>query len=108
MRNNKVRIAECGLRIGAMMIGSLLWAAPVAAAEQKADPSFLHGVGQVIDGLVLEFPKTVLDGTLEGPPVVGTVFGALAGVVRAGQKTVGGMLEMSAGFDPWGTKRNHR
>ncbi len=85
----------------------LVAAVPWAFAAEQSDPSFLHGVGQVIDGLVLEFPKTVLDGTLEGPPVVGTVFGALAGVVRAGQKTVGGILEMSAGFDPWGTKRKN-
>ncbi len=76
-----------------------------AAEEQQADPSFLHGLGKMIDGLVLEFPKTVLEGTLAGPPVVGTVLAALGGIASAGQKTFSGLMEMSAGFDPWGTKR---
>lgn len=75
------------------------------AAEQQPDPSFLHGLGKVIDGMVLEFPKNVLEGTLDGPPVVGTVLGALGGAARASQKTFEGLMEMSAGFDPWGGKR---
>ena len=88
----------------ASVVGFLLFVAPVQAAQQ-ADPSFLHGVGQVIDGLVLEFPKTVLEGTLEGPPVVGTLVGVLAGAVRAAQKTAAGIAEMAEGFDPWGSTR---
>ena len=80
-------------------------AAPVIA-ETKAEPSFLHGVGQVIGGIVFELPKTVLEATLEGPPVVGTVVGLLAGTARAFQTTVGGVVEMAAGFDPWGTKKH--
>jgi len=77
-------------------------------AAEKPEPSFLHGVGQVLDGLVFELPKTVFEATLEGPPVVGTAIGLLAGAARAAQKTVGGVVEMAAGFDPWGAKRRHR
>lgn len=90
---------------GAAML--LLFAiSPIAfAADEQPDPSFLHGLGKVIDGVVLEFPKTVLEGTLAGPPVVGTVLAALGGLASAGQKTISGLMEMSAGFDPWGTKR---
>ena len=83
---------------------TLLTASPVDAAQQS-DPSFLHGVGQVIAGLLFELPKTVLDATLTGPPVAGTMVGLLAGTARALQVTAGGLVEMSAGFDPWGTKR---
>lgn len=75
------------------------------SAEQKADPSFMRGLGKTLDGVVLELPKTILEGTLAGPPVVGTVMGALGGAARALQKTFSGLAEMSAGFDPWGTKR---
>lgn len=75
------------------------------AAQQQSDPSFMHGLGKMIDGLVLEWPKTVLEGTLAGPPVVGTLMAALGGLASASQKTVSGLMEMSAGFDPWGTKR---
>ena len=76
-----------------------------AAADTKVEPSVMHGLGQVIGGLIVELPKTVLDATLTGPPVVGTAVGLLAGTARALQKTVGGIVEMATAFDPWGTKR---
>jgi hypothetical protein len=79
-----------------------------ASAASDRDPSFMHGAGQVVAGVLLEFPKTVLQGTVDGPPVVGTLVGALAGVVHALQKTAGGLVEMSAGFNPWGAKRRNR
>ncbi len=94
--------------LGWLAVGIVLGMPNAFAAAEQSEPSFLHGVGQVIDGLVFELPKTVLEATLEGPPVVGTAIGLLAGAARAAQKTVGGIVEMSAGFDPWGTKRHHR
>ena len=75
------------------------------AAEQKADPSFMHGIGKTLDGIVFQLPKTIIEGTLAGPPVVGTLMGALGGAARALQTTVAGLAEISAGFDPWGSKR---
>lgn len=77
----------------------------VLAAEPEHEPSFLHGAGQVFAGVIFELPKNVLTGTLEGPPVVGTAMGLLGGAARAAQKTVGGVVEMAQGFDPWGVKR---
>ncbi|MBI3458364.1 MAG: hypothetical protein HY002_21545 [Candidatus Rokubacteria bacterium] len=68
----------------------------------------MHGAGQVVAGLLFELPKTVLDATLTSPPVVGTVVGVLAGTARALQKTVGGLAEMAAGFNPWGITRRRR
>jgi len=91
-----------------MGLCAVLLESPSAAAATESDPSFLHGAGQVVAGLLLEFPKTVLEGTLDGPPVVGTVMGALAGVVRATQKTAAGFLEMGTEFNPWGRKRRRR
>ncbi len=60
----------------------------------------------MIAGLAFELPKTVLDSTLSGPPVVGTLMGMLAGAIRALQMTVGGLKEISDGFDPWGIKQD--
>ncbi len=79
--------------------------ASARAAEAKPDPSFLHGVGQVVAGVVFELPKTVLDATLTEPPVIGTAVGLLAGTARALQVTTAGLVEMAAGFDPWGIKK---
>lgn len=86
--------------------GLIAFPAFVLAAEPKPDPSFMHGLGKTVGGVVLEFPKAVLQGTLDGPPVVGTVLGALGGLIRAAQTTFSGILEMGEGFDPWGTKRD--
>ena len=73
-----------------------------------AEPSVRHGLGRVVAGSIFEWPKTILEATFDGPPVVGTMIGVLAGAARATQEIVGGVLEMGAGFDPWGTKRTRR
>ena len=92
-------------RIAAGALGMLLLASPSAAAEPPSDPSVKHGAGEVVGGLLVEFPKTVVQATLESPPVIGTAVGVLAGVARALQRTVGGLVEMARGFDPWGAKK---
>jgi hypothetical protein len=70
----------------------------VLAVEQEDAPSIRHGVEQVVGGVLLEFPKSVLAGTMQGPPIAGTVVGALGGVVGALQKTVSGLIEMAVAF----------
>jgi len=87
------------------VLTAVVAATSARAAEAKPDPSFLHGVGQVVAGVVFELPKTVLDATLTEPPVIGTAVGLLAGTARALQVSAAGLIEMAAGFDPWGTKR---
>ena len=79
--------------------------APTLARAEERRPSFLHGVGQIVGGIVLEFPKTVVEATITGPPIVGTAVGMLAGLSKAGQLTIRGVREMILGFDPWGIKR---
>ncbi len=91
-----------------MLAAWLAAAIPLAAAEDHSDPSMKHGAGQVITGVLTEFPKTVVQATMDGPPVVGTAVGILAGVSRALQKTVGGVVEMSQAFDPWGINKRRR
>ena len=105
-----VRHAACGMRHGGrlVLVGALFCAAllaPEALAEQKSEPNFLHGVGQVVGGVLFELPKTVIDATMTSPPVIGTIVGLFAGTARALQTTVAGLVEISQGFDPWGTKK---
>ena len=95
----------CRWAVWGVSCGLLLLGAPPVRAETPREPSFMHGVGQVVAGVVFELPKTVLEATMTEPPVVGTVVGLLAGTARALQVTVGGLVEMASTFDPWGRKK---
>ena len=79
--------------------------AQALAAEPVREPSVMHGAGQVVRGTVVELPKTVIEGTLNGPPVVGTAMGLLGGTVRALQVTAAGLVEMAQGFHPFEERR---
>lgn len=75
------------------------------ATASDAEPSVGHGLGRIVAGALFEWPKTIVDATLTNPPVVGTMVGIFAGLVRAVEMTTAGVREVSAGFDPWGIKR---
>ncbi len=92
---------------GMFLLCIVLFAASSVQASNQ-DPSVGHGFGKVIGGLLFELPRTVIDATLTAPPVVGTMIGLLAGTARALQTTAAGVVEMAAGFDPWGTKKRQR
>ena len=83
----------------------MLCVAPTVVAEQQAEPNVLHGAGQVVRGLVVELPKGVLEGTIDGPVVVGTMVGLFGGAVRALQVTAAGLVEMAQGFHPFEERR---
>lgn len=94
----------------ALAVGGMLFlrCPAVFAQNQKADPSFMHGLGKAVAGATITLPKAVLDGILTGPPVVGAMIGLLGGAARAAQMVAEGVLEMSAGFDPFGVKKRRR
>jgi hypothetical protein len=75
-----------------------------AQRQLSREPTFLHGLAQVIKGVVWELPKTTVDATLDGPPIAGTVIGLLAGAAAAVRTTWAGLHEMITVFDPWSTK----
>ena len=77
----------------------------LAEAADRAEPSVVHGAGQVVQGVIVELPKTVLDATMHGPVVVGPLVGLLAGAARALQVTTAGLVEMAAGFHPFEERR---
>lgn len=95
-----VSVRSAGILVLALGLATTGW-----AAEPPPEPSFLHGAGQVVAGVVFELPKTVLDATLSEPPVVGTLAGLFAGAVRALQVTAAGLVEMATAFDPWSAKK---
>ena len=73
----------------------LLVPPPFAWAEER-EPALIHGFGEVLAGIFWEPPKTVLDATLSGPPVVGTAVGVLGGLSKGIQRILRGLQEISA------------
>ena len=67
------------------------------AAEEAPQPSAKRGFIRVVNGLVLEWPKTIVESTKQGPPIVGTMVGAVAGFSRAVVEVVEGTVEMAGG-----------
>jgi hypothetical protein len=107
MADKRPRVASGERRAAraAGALGLIVWMAASGSAEaaQSYERRFLAGVGQVIKGVVLEFPMTLIEATLNNPPVVGTIVGLFAGAAKAVQTTVGGLVEMSAGLRPAGS-----
>lgn len=68
----------------------------------------MRGFGKIIGGPLFEFPKTIIEATLEGPMVAGTLVGVVAGAARGVQTMFAGAGEVAAAFDPWGTKKRRR
>jgi hypothetical protein len=66
----------------------LLWAPPAEAAVVK-------GLMQLIGG-VLRVPASILAGTVNGPPLVGTLLGAVNGVVGGVGMVASGALELAS------------
>ena len=101
IRNQKSEIRRPLL----LLLGGIVLLAPSVWAREQSEPTVMHGAGQVVKGVVVELPKTVIEATLEGPVVVGTLVGMFAGTIRALQVTTAGLVEMTAGFHPFEERR---
>jgi hypothetical protein len=85
---------------GLILISALAVILPgLAEAAAKPKPTVRHGLGQIITGIVWELPRTVVESTMEGPPVIGTAVGLLAGASRGVQKVIEGSVETVYGLD---------
>ena len=67
------------------------WAAPMRQAA--AANGLMGGIGDILGG-VLSIPMGILAGTMSGPPILGTVGGALAGSLNAVSLTTRGLLKL--------------
>ena len=73
-----------------MLSVSLLFIQPVSA---EAD--IIRGLGKMIMG-VLQVPLSTLAGTFNGPPILGTVFGTINGVVQGIGLVASGAIDLAA------------
>ena len=75
----------------------LLLALVVAAPDAHA--AIGRGIGCLI-AVIFELPRSTLAGTLGGPPIVGTLVGALTGAVRTIGYLAQGTFEIAASAIP--------
>ena len=74
------------------MAGALL-SCTVLAPPAHAD--VIRGLTKIIGG-VLSVPLSVLSGTFSGPPVIGTLVGAVNGVVGGVGSVLSGVLDVAS------------
>ncbi len=74
-----------------------------AVCAPPAQASLLGGIAHIIGG-VFEVPRSILVGTFTGFPIVGTAFGALAGVVNGTAMVARGTLEVVGAAIPIAAK----
>ena len=86
-RHRKLWVLIVGLCAVLLVVGP-----PIAPASAQAN-ELIGGVGDIIGG-ALSIPIGVLAGTLNGPPILGTVGGALAGMLNTLSLTTRGVLRL--------------
>ena len=91
-----------------LLVVLTLFAAPAVASAAEGEPTFLHGVSRVVRGGLWDPAKTVLEATMDGPPVAGTVVGILAGLFRGIETVLGGFQEIAEAMLPQESKRSRR
>jgi len=71
----------------------------LAGMAPPAHANVFHALGNIIGG-VLQLPIQILTGTFGGPPVIGTIGGALSGTVQGIGMVLGGTMELAGdGFE---------
>lgn len=79
-------VRQHGIFAVAVIVGTLL-------VQTPAEAGLLRGLQYLAAG-VFEIPRSVLVGTLSGPPILGTAFGAVGGAMRTVGYALGGTLEL--------------
>jgi hypothetical protein len=98
MEESEIRNPKSEIPWSIILFSALLSLSPGVGAA-KAKPTVRHGIGQIITGIVWELPRTVVEATMQGPPVVGTAVGLLAGASRGVKKVIEGSVETIYGLD---------
>jgi len=77
----------------------IVFVAGLLLAATPAHADIIRGVTKIIGG-VLALPMSALAGTLNGPPVIGTLVGAVSGVFNGVGMVLGGVLDVASSAIP--------
>ena len=97
MEDKKFSTGECqALACGKVL---LVIAPAVFLAPSMAEAGIVSGVTKVVMG-VLGIPMSILAGTLSGPPIIGTLAGALSGTAQGVGLVLSGAVDLAAAAIP--------
>lgn len=65
----------------------------------SADANIVRGLAEVVAG-VFALPMGIIQGTFSGPPVLGTVVGAVSGTINTVTLVAGGAMDIVSGVIP--------
>ena len=85
------------LRLTAPAAGLL--AAVLLLAAAPAEAGIVSGISKIVTG-VLGVPLSILAGTMSGPPIIGTLAGALTGTIRGVSMVLGGAVDLAGAALP--------
>ena len=71
----------------------------LTGAAPEAHAGIVTGIQKILMG-VLSIPVQTLTGTFSGPPILGTVMGALNGTINGVGLVVGGVFDIASGVIP--------
>ena len=71
---------------------TILWFCGVAAQPAEAD--IIRGLAKIVTG-VFQFPVSTLAGTFSGPPILGTLMGAVNGTFQGIGLVASGLLDVT-------------
>ena len=84
-------MGDLSLRYACAMVMTIV---SVACFAPQAEAGLVSGIRDVIAG-VLEVPLSTLAGTVSGPPLIGTLFGAVSGVIHGVGLVTRGTLDLA-------------
>ena len=80
-------------------VPALIFLCVFLAAAPAAHADIIRGLGRVIGG-VFAIPISVLAGTMSGPPIIGTLAGAIGGTFNGVGMVLGGLLDVASSAIP--------
>ena len=78
-----------------MTAWGIIIAAMCLLSASTAEAAIVRGIQEVVGG-IFQLPLSILAGTFNGPPVVGTLMGALSGTLKGVGLVAHGALELAA------------
>ena len=87
MGDQIIKLTRAGIVLAGLVVVGMWWCVPPAEA------GIVRGIGSIVAG-VFALPVNIIQGTFSGPPVLGTLIGAVNGTINTVTLLAGGTLDI--------------